>query len=111
MCGTRVGATPRGCPLRQPDAICLSLSPSTPKIFAWSWQRAQLQSELVSVGEEATALAQKALNDLADDARQRISDATADQVELRDGLRHLVDELRNHITSGEALLSGLRDGS
>lgn len=74
-------------------------------------QRAQLQSELVSVGEEATALAQKALNDLADDARQRISEATADQVELRDGLRHLVDELRNHITSGEALLSGLRDGS
>lgn len=74
-------------------------------------QRAQLQSELVSVGEEATALAQKTLNDLADDAHQRISDATADQVELRDGLRHLVDELRNHITSGEALLSGLRDGS
>lgn len=74
-------------------------------------QRAQLQSELVSVGEEATALAQTTLNDLADDAHQRISDATADQVELRDGLRHLVDELRNHITSGEALLSGLRDGS
>ncbi|MDA4100928.1 hypothetical protein MMON44395_04935 [Mycolicibacterium monacense DSM 44395] len=74
-------------------------------------QRAQLQSELVSVGEEATALAQKALDDLADGARQRIGDATADQVEFRDGLRHLVDELRNHIISGEALLSASGSGT
>lgn len=74
-------------------------------------QRAQLQSELVSVGEEATTLALNTLNGLADDARQRINDATADQVDLRDGLRHLVGELRSHIASGEALLSGLRSGA
>ncbi len=74
-------------------------------------QRAQLQSELVSVGEEATTLALNTLNGLADDARQRINDATADQVRLRDSLRHLVGELRSQIASGEALLSGSRSGA
>ncbi|MBV5247062.1 hypothetical protein KUF57_26435 [Mycolicibacterium sp. PAM1] len=69
-------------------------------------QRAQLQTELVSVGEEATTLALHTLNGLADDARHRIIGATADQVDLRDGLRHLVGELRNQIATGEALLSG-----
>lgn len=68
-------------------------------------QRAELQSELVKAGDEATALALKTLNELADEARQRINDATADQVDLRDGLRRLVGELRSHIASGEALLS------
>lgn len=74
-------------------------------------QRAKLQSELVSVGEEATTLTLSTLNGLADDARQRIYDATADQSDLRDGLHRLVGELRSQIASGEALLSGLRSGA
>ena len=69
-------------------------------------QRTLLQSELVGVGEQATSLALDALNDLADDARERINEATADQADLRDGLHHLVGELRNQIASGEDLLSG-----
>lgn len=69
-------------------------------------QRARLQSELFAAGEQATSLALDALDDLADDARQRIIEATADQADLRDGLHHLVGKLRSHIDSGERLLPG-----
>ena len=69
-------------------------------------QRAQLQSELASAGDEATTFALNALNQMAEAARQRIVDATADQVDLYDGLHQLVGDLRSHIASGEALVSG-----
>jgi len=67
-------------------------------------QRERLQAGLVQVGEQATELALDSLNDLADGARQQISDATAHQAELRDGLHHLVRELYDHIAAGETLL-------
>ena len=73
-------------------------------------QRAQLQSELVSVGEEATALAQKRSTISLTTPTNGSATPPPTKLSSRDGLRHLVDELRNHITSGEALLSGLRDG-
>jgi hypothetical protein len=69
-------------------------------------QRTNLQSGLMAAGEQAMTLALDALTRLADDARQRIIDATADQADLRDGLHHLVEELRNQVASGEALLAG-----
>lgn len=68
-------------------------------------QRATLQSELVAVGEQATALAIDELTRGAGDARQRIIDATADQADLRDGLHQLVATLRNQVASGEALMA------
>jgi len=41
---------------------------------------------------------------LVDAARQAILDATAERVDLRDGLNQLVAELQALVTSGEALL-------
>ena len=58
-------------------------------------ERAGIQSGLVTAGDEAIALALDELSRLADDARQRIIDVTADQADLRDGLHHMVGELRN----------------
>ena len=74
-------------------------------------QRSQLQSELASAGAEATTFALNALHGLADDACQRINAATADHVDLHDGLHQLVEELRRHIASGEALVSGMQGGA
>ena len=68
-------------------------------------ERADIQSGLVTAGDEAVALALDELGRLADDARRRIIDVTADQADLRDGLHHMVGELRKLIASGEALLA------
>ncbi|WP_125078113.1 GTPase domain-containing protein [Mycobacterium sp. P7213] len=67
-------------------------------------QRKNLQSALDDAGDQAKGLALDALTRLTDDARQRIMDATAGPAELRDSLHRLVDQLRDLITSGEALL-------
>lgn len=68
--------------------------------------RKKLQSDLDAAGEEAITQTFDSLTGLTDAARQRIMDATVDQVELRDSLHQLVSELRSLISSGEALLAG-----
>ncbi|GEP27801.1 hypothetical protein E3O11_03485 [Cryobacterium levicorallinum] len=67
-------------------------------------QRRALDAELDRIGERATAMALTELEPLVDAARHSILDATAERVELRDGLGKLVGELRALVTSGEALL-------
>lgn len=69
-------------------------------------ERTDIQSDLGAAGDKATGLGLAELDRLVDHARQRIIDATADQVDLRDGLHSMVDELRTLINSGEALLAG-----
>lgn len=68
--------------------------------------RKKFQSDLDAAGEEAVTQTLDSLTGLTDAARQRIIDATADQMELRDSLHQLVAELRTQIASGEALLAG-----
>lgn len=68
-------------------------------------ERLDLQAALEVVGDDAIALGLDSLHVLIDDARQRIIDATADQVELRNSLHQMVGELRSLIDSGEALVS------
>ncbi len=84
---SRVGSDRGSVQPRQPSSSAHTSSPN------WS-----------PPGEQATSLALDALNDLADDARQRISDATAYQADLRDSLHDLAGKLRSHIESGERLL-------
>lgn len=65
---------------------------------------AELQSDLSAAGQEAIALALDDLHRLADNARQRIVDSTADQADLRESLHDMVGQLRNLIASGQTLL-------
>jgi hypothetical protein len=65
---------------------------------------AELQSDLSAAGQEAIALALDDLHRLADNARQRIVDSTADQADLRESLHDMVGQLRDLISSGQTLL-------
>jgi hypothetical protein len=65
---------------------------------------AELQSDLSAAGQEAIALALDDLHRLADNARQRIVDSTADQADLRESLHDMVGQLRDLIASGQTLL-------
>lgn len=65
---------------------------------------AALQSDLSAAGEEATELALDDLARLADYARQRILDSTAEQADLRESLHDMVGQLRELIASGQTLL-------
>lgn len=67
-------------------------------------QRRALEAELDRVGERAAGLALIELEPLVDAARQAIKAATAERVELRDGLGKLVGELQALARSGETLL-------
>ncbi|WP_194163519.1 GTPase domain-containing protein [Mycolicibacterium sp. P1-5] len=67
-------------------------------------QRKFMEAELERTGERAATLALSEFEPLADAARQAILDATAERVDLRDGLGQLVAELRRLIDSGESLL-------
>ncbi|MGF9648698.1 GTPase domain-containing protein [Pseudarthrobacter oxydans] len=67
-------------------------------------QRRALEAELDRVGDRAAALALTGLEPLVDAARQAILAATAERVELRDGLGKLVGELQALARSGETLL-------
>lgn len=67
-------------------------------------QRRALDAELDRIGERAAAMALTELEPLVEAARRAVLDATAERVELRDGLGNLVGELRALIKSGEALL-------
>jgi hypothetical protein len=67
-------------------------------------ERAALHSDLSAAGQEATALALEDLTRLADNARERIVDSTADQADLRESLHDMVGQLRELIASGQALL-------
>ena len=69
-------------------------------------QRTELQTDLTAAGKQAIAIALEALAGLADQTRQQILDATADQADLRDSLHRLAAELRSQISSGAALLAG-----
>lgn len=67
-------------------------------------QRKAMDAELDRVGALAANAAMSELKPLIDAARQAILDATADRVELKDGLSKLVGELQALVMSGEALL-------
>ena len=67
-------------------------------------QRRALDAELDRIGERAAAMALTELEPLVEAARQAILDATAERVELRDGLGKLVGDLRTLVKSGETLL-------
>ncbi|PND54719.1 hypothetical protein CRM90_26500 [Mycobacterium sp. ENV421] len=67
-------------------------------------QRKFMEAELERTGERAATLALSEFEPVIDVARQAILDATAERVELRDGLGQLVAELRRLIDSGESLL-------
>lgn len=67
-------------------------------------QRKFMEAELERTGERAAMLALSEFEPVVDAARQAILDATAERVELRDGLGQLVSELRRLIDSGESLL-------
>lgn len=67
-------------------------------------QRQALDAELDRIGDRAATMALTEFEPLLDAARQAVLDATAERVDLRDGLNKLVAELQALITSGEALL-------
>lgn len=66
--------------------------------------RRALEAELDRFGDRAATMALAEFEPLVDAARQAILDATAERVDLRDGLNQLVAELQSLVTSGEALL-------
>lgn len=67
---------------------------------------AALQSDLSAAGQEAIDLALDDLARLTGNARQRILESTADQVDLRESLHDMVGQLRELIASGQTLLRG-----
>jgi hypothetical protein len=67
-------------------------------------QRRALETELDRIGDLAATMALMEFEPLIDAARQAILDATAERVDLRDGLNKLVAELQALITSGAGLL-------
>lgn len=67
-------------------------------------QRRAADAELDRVGERAASMAMSELEPLVDAARDAIFDATAERVELRDGLARLVGELQTLVESGQRLL-------
>lgn len=67
-------------------------------------QRQVLDVELDRIGERAAEMAMTELEPLIDAARQVIIDATAERVELQEGIGKLVGELRALVKSGETLL-------
>lgn len=66
--------------------------------------RQALEAELDRIGDRAAAMALTELEPLVEAARRANLDATAERVDLRDGLNKLVTELQALVTSGEALL-------
>lgn len=67
-------------------------------------QRRALEAELDRVGDRASTMAMTEFEPLIGVARQAILDATAERVDLRDGLNKLVADLQALVASGEALL-------
>lgn len=67
-------------------------------------QRRAMEAKLDRIGDRAATMALTEFEPLLDAARQAILDATAERVDLRDGLNKLVAELQALIRSGEALL-------
>ena len=66
-------------------------------------QRKAMEANLERAGGDAAQMAMSELEPLIHAARQAIFDATAEQVELHDGLTRLVGELDAAIQSGEQL--------
>jgi len=66
--------------------------------------RKSMEAELDRIGERAATMALSEFEPLVNAARQAILDATAERVELKDGLGKLVTELQALVSSGEALL-------
>lgn len=67
-------------------------------------QRKAMEASLDRAGEDAAQMAMSELEPLIQAARQAILDATAERVELHDGLNRLVGELDELVKSGEQLL-------
>lgn len=62
-----------------------------------------MEASLDRAGEDAAQMAMSELEPLIQAARQAILDATAERVELHDGLNRLVGELDELVKSGAAL--------
>ena len=69
-------------------------------------RRREADAELDRIGASAADMAMSEFEPLVEAARQAILDATAERVELRDGLVKLVGELEGLIESGGELLVG-----
>jgi hypothetical protein len=72
-------------------------------------QRRVLAAELDNAGEQAAAIALRELKPMLEAARQAIIDATAERIQLREGISRLVGDLQRLIASGEVLLGNVNN--
>jgi hypothetical protein len=68
-------------------------------------ERARVEAELNLVGQKAATVALEALDPLLDDARESITNATADEIDPVESLQRTVKELNRYISEGNGLLA------
>jgi len=66
-------------------------------------ERKRLESELNRIGQGAATVALENLEPLLNEARDAIEAATADQVDMREGVLSMVKRLQEHVAVGRAL--------
>lgn len=68
-------------------------------------ERARLEQDLNRLGQQTATVAVEALQPLLDEARASINEATAEQVDMLDGLEKTIDGLQERIAEANAFLT------